>query len=108
MSPENKNIEERNTYRTVTQIDHTHCRDFSLPYCTSKTFNILVGMSEKERDKWIQEYKKDIYFKEILDTLQKEEEWLRPEQPKFSLGQDGLIYLRIGKGSRDYAYRINT
>jgi hypothetical protein len=80
---------------------HIQClTDLSVPYATSKTFSILIGFSDTEKQRWLDGYLLDKHFAGVIEFLKKDGEWEEPRYLNYSIGEDGLVYFDNWDGNR--------
>jgi hypothetical protein len=68
-------------------------------YVTSRSYNILIGMSEKELTEWASAYSLDPHFSEVIKGLKKETNWTHPHYPQYHYSDSGLIYFEDWQGN---------
>jgi len=70
-----------------------------IPYVSSSSFSILVGIDEEEMHLWTEGYASDPYFSNLLSSLRKESKWNNPSFPQYHYGENGLIYFEDWNGN---------
>nr|GAT59874.1 TY3B-TY3B protein [Mycena chlorophos] len=68
-------------------------------YHTSRSYNVLVGISDDERKAWTDGYQEDPHFSEVLHEWKTESDWSNPRWPQYHLSDSGLIYFEDWEGN---------
>jgi len=85
---------------TRLQINNSPQRN-EIPYITSNTYSVIVGLSPDELNKWKEGYQADSHFKKILEQWKEEERKnVQPFYPQYIHGSDGLIYFENWDGNK--------
>lgn len=70
-----------------------------VPYITSSAYSVLIGLSETEIGQWVQAYKTDPHFSEVLRDWKKEANWTNPSYPQYHYSDNGLVYFEDWQGN---------
>jgi hypothetical protein len=68
-------------------------------YVASRTYNVLVGISEEELNVWATGYLDDPHFSKVLKGWKKETNWTNPHYPQYHYSDNGLIYFEDWHGN---------
>ena len=80
-------------------LDSEEDLDIKVPYVSSLSFSVLVGIDKEELLTWTQGYASDPYFANLLSNLRKESKWNNPSFPQYHYGENGLIYFEDWNGN---------
>ena len=95
-------------------LDSEEDLDIKVPYVSSSSYSILIGIENEELLNWTEGYTKDPYFSSLLSNLQKELKWSNPSFPQYHYSDNGLIYFEDCNGNnklcipRDLQTRITA
>lgn len=70
-----------------------------IPYFTSSSYSVLIGIEDSEIQKWIVGYKSDRHFSEVLRNWKGEKNWTNPLYPQYHYSDNGLIYFEDWEGN---------
>jgi len=80
-------------------LDSEEDLDVEVPYVSSSSFSVLIGIDKEELLTWTQGYASDPYFANLLSNLRKESKWNNPSFPQYHYGENGLIYFEDWNGN---------
>jgi transposase InsO family protein len=100
LTPDSPTIDHSNSYRTIVQLEHSDHACSRMSYVTSKTFSVLIGMSEGEKQKWRDAYEQDNYFKKNLSLSTPLVEDEEESKSTFTKDRQGFIHFRDWNGNK--------
>lgn len=62
-----------------------------LPYITSKSYSVLIGISEDEVERWRLGYEKDPYWNKVIASFGKNDDPSNPYYPQYLYYDNGLV-----------------
>ena len=72
--------------------------DVSIPYVTTRSYNLISSLSQEEIQGIAKAYVNDPFFKKVLSELRQESNWANPKQPLF-FENEGLLYFEDWNGN---------